>query len=278
MELGAHVSISGGIDKAVDRAKDLGINTFQIFVKNPRGWQGKELNLQEVDDFKEKLKREKISSLVVHVNYLTNLATPKDELYEKSKAAVKDDIQRAELLGADYLVLHPGNHTGSGLEAGIKRVNEALKEIIYELDPEVKLLLENVAGSGTEVGINFKDLLRMTEGISLAQVGICLDTCHAFAAGYNLASRSGITRLLDEIEETFGLENLPVIHVNDSKTEFNSRKDRHYHIGQGEIGLNGFEILLNRPGLQEKVFILETPVDEHGNDELNLKTFKDLIK
>ena len=210
------------------------------------------------------------------MNYLINLATPKDELYEKSKTALKDDIQRADLLNADYLVLHPGNHTGSGVGAGIKRVNQALKEVIAETEPEVKLLLENVAGAGTEVGANFDELAKMADGISLGRVGICLDTCHAFAAGYDLSTEEGLEDLINEIEETFGVENLSVIHTNDSKGELGNNKDRHYHIGQGKIGLDGFDNLVNHPQLRDKAFIIETPVDEFGNDEINLKQISDL--
>lgn len=278
MRLGAHVSIAGGVDKAIDRAKELGIDTFQIFAKNPRGWTGKELTKSQIDKFKDKLEATEISPVIIHINYLTNLATPKDELYQKSKLALKDDIQRADSLGADYLILHPGNHTGSGLKAGIERVNTALKEVISEIQPGVKLLLENVAGSGTEIGVNFKNLLKMTSGISLKRIGLCLDTCHAFGAGYDLTNRGAVNKLLDEIEATFGLDNLEVIHVNDSKQELGSNKDRHYHIGQGKIGLTGFELLVNHSCLQKKAFIIETPVDESGDDELNLKTLKDLVE
>ncbi|ADL13096.1 deoxyribonuclease IV [Acetohalobium arabaticum] len=278
MKLGAHLSIAGGVDKAVDRAEELEINAFQIFAKNPRGWTGKELTTEVAELFKEKSKSIELASSVVHANYLSNLATPKDELYKKSKESLTEDIRRADCLGADYVVLHPGNHTGSGIEAGIKRVNQALQEIINEFNPEAKLLLENVAGAGTEVGFNFDDLLAMTEGIPLKRVGICLDTCHAFTAGYDLRSEAGFDGLLTEIDDTFGLENLPVIHVNDSKEEVGSNKDRHYHIGQGKIGSEGFARLVNHSQMKEKVLIIETPIDDNGDDELNLKTLRNLGK
>lgn len=278
MKLGAHLSIAGGIDKAVDRAKELEINALQVFTKNPRGWTGKELTAEILDSFKEKSKSINLSSAVVHANYLTNLATPKDGLYKKSKESLTEDIRRADSLGANYVVLHPGNHTGSGIDAGIKRVNQALKEIIKDFNPEAKLLLENVAGAGTEVGFNFDDLLAMTAGISLKKVGICLDTCHAFAAGYDLRSKDGFNRLLTEIDNTFGLEHLEVIHVNDSIKKLGTNKDRHYHIGQGRIGSEGFARIVNHSQLKEKIFIIETPSDENGNDELNLKTLRELAK
>lgn len=278
MKLGAHLSIAGGVDKAVDRAEELGINALQIFAKNPRGWTGKELTVEIANLFKEKSEAINLASSVVHANYLSNLATPKDELYQKSKESLIEDIRRADCLGADYVVLHPGNHTGSGVEAGIERVNQALQKIINDFNPEAKLLLENVAGAGTEVGFEFKDLLAMTEGIPLKRIGICLDTCHAFAAGYDLRSKSGFDRLLREIDNTFGLENLAVIHVNDSKGEVGSNKDRHYHIGQGKIGSEGFARLVNHSQLKEKVLIIETPIDDNGDDELNLKTLRDLGK
>ncbi|MBM7623469.1 deoxyribonuclease IV [Sporohalobacter salinus] len=278
MELGAHLSISGGVDKALDRAEELEINTLQIFVKNPRGWTGKELTTKIANLFKEKSKAMNLASSVVHANYLSNLATPKNELYKKSKESLKEDIRRADCLGVNYVVFHPGNHTGSGIEAGIERVNKALKEIIKDLNPKAKLLLENVSGAGTEVGFNFEDLLAMTAGIPLDRVGVCLDTCHAFAAGYDLRSKDGFDRLLTEIDDTFGLDHLKVIHVNDSKRELGTNKDRHYHIGQGKIGSEGFARLVNHPQLKEKVFIIETPIDENGDDKLNLKTLRDLAE
>ncbi|MGM0470675.1 MAG: deoxyribonuclease IV [Bacillota bacterium] len=278
MKTGAHLSISGGVDKSVKRAEELGADAVQLFAKNPRGWSGKSLTAEAVEQFATKRSELESLATIVHANYLTNLATPKDELYQKSKASLKDDIRRADRLGIDYVVFHPGNHTGSGVEAGIKRINQALQEILADVEPETKLLLENVAGAGTEIGQNWSELLQMVEGISLDQVGVCLDTCHAFAAGYDLRTKSGIDQLLVEIDDTFGLENLPVLHVNDSKGELGNHKDRHYHIGQGEIGLEGFKYLINRPALADKIFILETPVDEHGDDELNLKTLRGLVE
>ncbi|SJZ31723.1 deoxyribonuclease IV [Selenihalanaerobacter shriftii] len=278
MKLGAHVSIAGGIDKAVDRAKDLETNAFQIFAKNPRGWKGKTLKEEEVELFKTKVKDEMFEAVVVHVNYLINLATPKDELYQKSKDALKDDIKRADCLNADYLVLHPGNHTGSGIEAGINRINQALKEVIAEANPKVKLLLENVAGAGTEIGANIEELFKMRVGIQSGKVGVCLDTCHAFAAGYDLSEKEGLIKLLNEIDETFGIDNLEVIHTNDSKGELGNNTDRHYHIGQGKIGVDGFKRLVNHSNLHDKVFIIETPIDENGNDEFNLKQIENLVE
>ncbi|MCK8823497.1 deoxyribonuclease IV [Fuchsiella alkaliacetigena] len=276
MKLGLHLSIAGGVDKAVDRAVELGADTLQIFAKSPRNWQGRQLKSAEIATFKTKLAEAEINPLIVHVNYLSNLATPKEELYRKSKAAISADLQRAELLGADYLVLHPGNHTGSGTEAGLARINQALEQLVAENETGVKLLLENVAGAGTELGVNFKELAAMVSGIPTAEIGLCLDTCHAFGAGYNLSTKEGIQRLLAEIDEDFALDRLEVVHINDSKGELGSNKDRHFHIGQGEIGYSGFKELLKLLPDSVKALILETPIDEAGDDELNLQTLQDL--
>ncbi|MCK8816476.1 deoxyribonuclease IV [Natroniella sulfidigena] len=279
MKFGVHTSIAGGIDQAVIRAAELDCNTFQIFSTNPRGWKARELTNEEVEKFKDNLKQYQIESAVIHTPYLINLASPKDELYQKSIDALVAGVKRADRLGIEYLVLHPGSHTGSGAEAGITRITEALEEVLERTDPEVRILLENVAGAGTALGSSLEELKQMIEPITNNdRLGLCYDTCHGFAAGYDLRVEEELDKLVRQIDQLFGLDKLGVIHANDSKTEFASNKDRHQHIGQGEIGLEGFENLVNHPQLRNKLFILETPIDDNGDDQQNLATLKELVK
>ncbi|GAB6098844.1 deoxyribonuclease IV [Halanaerocella petrolearia] len=279
MKFGVHTSISGGIDKAAQRAAELDCDTFQIFSTNPRGWKRREIKDDEVNRLKQKLSQHNLGPLVIHTPYLINLASPKDDLYRKSINSLKQGVNRADRLGAKYLVLHPGSHTGSGVEAGIKRVGEALEEVISETDPEVMILLENVAGSGTALGSTIEELKAMFSYVDdVEKLGICFDTCHGFAAGYDLQNKDEVDKLLTSIDSVFGIDKLGVIHANDSKGELNSNKDRHQHIGQGEIGSTGFENLLEHNLINDKAVILETPVDKKGNDEQNLATIRNLIR
>ncbi|WP_408954499.1 deoxyribonuclease IV [Natroniella sp. ANB-PHB2] len=279
MKFGVHTSIAGGVDQAVIRAAELDCNTFQIFSTNPRGWKARELSDKEVNKFKENLKKYQIESVVIHTPYLINLASSKDELYQKSINALVAGVKRADKLGVEYLVLHPGSHTGSGVEAGIIRITEALEEVLERTDPKVRILLENVAGAGTALGSSLEELKKMVESITNNdRLGLCYDTCHGFAAGYDLRLKEELDKLVVEIDDLFGLDKLGVIHVNDSKTEFASNKDRHQHIGQGKIGLEGFRNLVNHPQLQDKLFVLETPIDEFGDDRKNLATLKQLVR
>lgn len=279
MKFGVHTSIAGGVDQAVIRAAELGCNTFQMFSTNPRGWKARELSAEEANKFKENLKQYQIESAVIHTPYLINLASPKDELYQKSIDALVAGVKRADRLGIEYLVLHPGSHTGSGVEAGIVRITAALQQVLERTDPEVRILLENVAGAGTALGSSLEELKEMIKPITnIDRIGLCYDTCHGFAAGYDLRVEEELDKLVAQIDDLFGLDKLGVIHVNDSKTEFASNKDRHQHIGQGKIGLEGFRRLVNHPQLQEKLFILETPIDEFGDDLQNLATLKQLVR
>ncbi len=267
MNLGKHVSIAGGIDKAPARAKKLGCNCFQIFVKNPRGWKGREIKQKEVDDFRKNMSKCNMGNLVVHSTYLINLATPKDELWEKSINGLKDDYSRCGKMGAQFLVLHPGSHTGSGTESGIKRISEALNIILSEIENDTMILLENVSGAGTAIGSNFSEIHDIIEGINdKNRVGLCLDTCHAFTAGYDLRLKEGIDGIIDEIDSKLNLEKLKVLHINDSKYDLDTNKDEHAHIGDGYIGSQGFEKIINHSSLKDLTFILET-ADFPGEDE-----------
>lgn len=283
MKLGAHLSIAGGIDKSVDRAADLNVNAFQIFSHNVRSWSTRDLREDEVKSFKEKSDDNGIEYVVAHTSYLLNLASPKDDLWEKSKDGLKEEIRRADELGIDSINTHIGAHTGSGPEAGLDRLAEALEEVMGAQEfqnSEVELLLENTAGSGTTLGADFSELARTLDDLgNPGRCGVCIDTCHGFAAGYDFSSSSGLDGTLEEFEDQIGLENLGLIHLNDSVGELGSNKDRHAHIGRGKIGEAGFAALVNDSRLQGIPLVLETPkeeIDGREADRINLDKIMNL--
>ena len=268
MILGKHVSIAGGLDKAFKRAADIGCNSMQIFVKNPRGWKMREVDAAEAEEFRAERKKYKINPVVVHAAYLINLASPKDELWGKSISALKSEYQRCDRLGAEYLIFHPGSHTGSGTEKGIARIAEALNEILAEVKSETMILLENTAGAGTGIGADFNQLKEIIDRVDYPErLGICIDSCHAFTARYNLKEKSGLEELISDFNELIGLDKLKVIHLNDSKYDCCTNKDEHAHIGEGKIGSEAFKRLINHPQLKDKVFILETPQFDKDRDD-----------
>jgi len=283
LKIGCHVSIAGGIDNSVVRAGELGCNTMQIFSKNASTWREKILKEDEVESFRENLKNSDINLVFIHTSYLINLASPLDELYFKSINAFLEEMKRADLLLPDpYLIIHPGAHTGAGEEYGIQRIIRALSIILKksaDLNLKTMILLEDTAGSGTHLGYTFGQLKRMIEGAKdRKKIGICFDTCHAFAAGYDLSHQEGVEQTLEEIDKYVGLERLKVIHINDSKYPLGSRKDRHMHIGKGYIGLEGFKVLVNHKYLKDLPFILETPKNDEKDDLKNINLVKSLIQ
>ena len=269
MILGKHVSIAGGLDKSCERAVDIGCNSMQIFVKNPRGWKMREVEAEEVEKFRAKKEKYKLNPVVVHAAYLINLASPKDKLWEKSISALKSEYKRCNRLGAEYLIFHPGSHTGSGIETGIQRIAKALNKILAKVETGTMILLENTAGAGTGIGENFFQLKAIIDQVDQSQrLGVCIDSCHAFSAQYNLAEEKGLKNLITDFEEIIGLEHLKVIHLNDSKFDCCTNKDEHAHIGEGKIGSRAFKRLINHPKLKDKVFILETPwFDDQKEDD-----------
>ena len=282
MKIGCHISIAGGIDNSVVRAVELGCNTMQIFSKNASTWREKILKEDEVESFRENLKNSNINPVFIHTSYLVNLASPSDELYFKSINAFIEEMKRADLLlPVPYLIIHPGAHTGAGEEYGIQRIIRALNIILEksaDLGLKTMILLEDTAGSGTHLGYTFRQLKRMMEGANdKKRMGICFDTCHAFAAGYDLSHQEGIKQTLEEFEKYIGLDKLKVIHLNDSKFPLGSRKDRHMHIGKGYIGLEGFRVLVNHEYLKGLPFILETPKYTEKDDLKNIALVKSLI-
>lgn len=281
MKIGCHVSIAGGIDNSIVRAEELGCSTMQIFSKNASTWREKILKKDEVERFRKNLKNSNINPVFIHTSYLINLASPSDELYFKSINAFIEEMKRADLLlPVPYLIIHPGAHTGAGEEYGIQRIIRALNIILEksaDLGLKTMILLEDTAGSGTHLGYTFRQLKRMIEGAKdTKRIGMCFDTCHAYAAGYDLSHQEGIEQTIEEIDKYVGLERLRVIHLNDSKFPLGSRKDRHMHIGKGYMGLEGFRVLVNHKYLKDLPFILETPKHDEKDDIRNINLVKSL--
>ncbi|RLD15594.1 MAG: endonuclease, partial [Caldiserica bacterium] len=233
--IGFHLSIASGFSHLIEEAVSLSCNTLQIFSRSPRSWFRSEFNEKEVEFFKRKLKKYDIKPLVIHLPYLPNPATPKKLLRKKTIKVIKEELRSCESLGAEYLVIHTGKFLSGTREDGIKRVQDVINEVLLAFRGEVKILLENTAGAGTEIGCNFYELRKILDGIERKRkIGFCLDTAHLFQSGYDLRTKDKINAVLDEFDRLLGIEKLYLVHYNDSKTELSSRVDRHYHIGRGK--------------------------------------------
>ncbi|MGQ9718381.1 MAG: deoxyribonuclease IV [Nitrososphaerales archaeon] len=279
MLLGVHVSITGSIDKAVDRAKEIGCTTFQIFTRNPRGWKFSPLNQKDALAFVDKLKAHGFRRSVAHMPYLPNISSPIKESYERSVEVLKAELSRCGQLGIDYLVAHLGSHLGKGLDFGLKRVIDACNQSLFSVDNNVMLLLENTAGTKNSVGFEFEHMRFIIDRIEQRdRVGLCFDTCHAFAAGYDLRNKEAVNATLKFLGEIIGLSKLKVVHINDSKGDLGSHLDRHEHIGMGFIGEEGFRSVLIHKAIRELPLILETPVDGRRDDLGNLEKVRELAK
>jgi deoxyribonuclease IV len=276
VRVGVHVSIAGSLNLAVDRAKETGCDVFQMFSRNPRGWGSKPLSDDDCDAYREKIRTTGIIP-VDHMPYLPNLASPKQDIYEKSVAALTAELERCRRLGIPYLVTHLGHHLGDGIAGGRARVISAINTAFGTSDSTVTLLLENTAGEKNSVGSSFEHIRAILDGIeNKSHTGVCFDTCHAFAAGYELRTKSGIEETIAQFDEQIGTKNLRIIHLNDSKGERGSGLDRHEHIGMGFIGENGFRNLLHHPVISAVPLICETPVDERRNDIGNIAKVREL--
>lgn len=274
--IGVHTSISGGLHLSIERAKRLGCNTVQIFSHNPRSWSLRGILEEEIREFKRLRFLYDISPLYIHTSYLINLASCKRDVAEKSIRLLVKEMELADFLGADYVVLHPGSASDSEQE-GFIRVVRNLRRALKKTY-RARLLLENTAGERGDLTSRIDQLARIIESLdSLSIGGICIDTCHAFQAGYDLSSAKGVEALIVEIKEEIGLEGLKLIHLNDSKRAFNSGIDRHEHIGQGSIGEGGFRAILNNEALGNIPVILETPRESEEDDEKNINEVKRLI-
>ena len=281
LKLGAHMSIASGVSYALRRAASVGSNAVQVFTKNNRQWQGPPISQADIERWQSEISIHQIHAAVSHASYLINLASPQDPLWEKSIAAHQDELERAHAYAIPHVVLHPGAHTGSGTEAGIARVAAALNRI-HAATPECNdtmTLLELMAGQGSTLGSSIAELRRIIDLVDeRSRVGICVDTCHAFAAGYDLRTYEGYNAMLDELDRELGLEVLKCWHFNDSKGGLGSRLDRHTHIGEGEIGEEGFRFVLNDPRWIGVPMLLETPKeDDLKEDLMNLQRLCALV-
>ncbi|MGA1793191.1 MAG: deoxyribonuclease IV [Thermoplasmatota archaeon] len=275
--LGAHVSIAGGIHNSIARALDLGCDTFQIFTRNQRQWKSPPLPDEEVRIFKETLSGSGLGPVLAHDSYLINLGAPEEHAFERSVNAFTEELMRCSRLDIPYLVTHPGSHLGSGVKAGTERVIEGLEMAFSRLDEmeegdRVTVLLETTAGQGSGLGSSFEELENMRRGSSRPErIGICLDTCHVFAAGYDLSDPRGYEEMMGDFDDILGLEVLKAFHLNDSLKPAGSKVDRHAKIGEGEIGIGGFSLMMNDHRFAEVPMVLETPGgDENYSRELSL--------
>lgn len=279
--LGAHVSIAGGIHNAVDRGVSSGCGVIQIFTQNSNQWKGKAVSAADAQIFRDKLAASGLSHVVSHDIYLINLAAAPGEVKDKSLIAFKEEMQRCAALGIDKIVMHPGSHTGDGEETGIRRICEAFDQLFAEV-PEFtgKVLLENTAGQGTNLGYRFDHLKSIMEGSSYpTRFGVCFDTCHAFASGYPIADRDGYRRTFDEFDGALGIDKLMAFHLNDSKKGLGCKVDRHEHIGAGALGLEPFRFILNDPHFKLVPKFIETPKgDADEMDAVNLKLLRSLVE
>ncbi len=281
--LGAHMSIAGGYFRAVEAAAQAGCDCVQLFTKNNSQWAGKPIRLADVEQFREALGRLEISRPLAHASYLINLASPDRTLHEKSIAAMIVELQRAAQLGIPGVVLHPGSFTTSDEATGIRKISKSLDRIYKQTARlPVDVLLENTAGQGSNLGWRFEQIRQIIDRCRYGdRLGICIDTCHAFAAGYDMATAARYEATMDELDRILGLSRIRAIHLNDSKKPFGSRRDRHEHIGRGEIGLKPFRYLLNDARFATTPMYLETPKgDEKGRnlDEINLETLRGLVR
>ena len=278
MQIGAHVSISGSLDLAVDNAVERECNAFQIFTRNPRSWFAKDLDPVQVKKFKEKLQKSRIDRMATcaHMPYLPNLSSPDEDGYQKSIKSMTQEIERCHELGIPYLVTHLGSHKGSGEENGIRRLVAALNKVA-ETNADVIILLENTAGQKNSVGSDFTQLEEIFSKCKPSKkFGICLDTCHAFVAGYDLRTKEDVTKAIKKFDDSIGLKNLKILHLNDSKGELNSNRDRHDHIGLGEIGKEGLGEIVKIMNKNNIPIVLETPIDDIRDDFENISKAKSL--
>ncbi len=279
--LGAHMSVAGGIHNAIDHITRVGGTALQIFTRNQRQWNAKPLQADEIKTFKDKREKAGLEHVASHASYLINLASPKQQMLNNSIRAMADELVRCQQLGIKWVVVHPGSHGGSGLESGLERVAKSVDAVIELAGPSVTstILLETTAGQGTSLGAAFDELEFILSRTRFPErLGICVDTCHIFAAGYDISDSIGYEKTIYELEKTIGLERVKMFHLNDSKKEAGSRIDRHEHIGRGRIGLDGFACLLNDERFRHIPMVLETPKSKDlAEDVENLKTLKGLM-
>ncbi|HTG93261.1 MAG TPA: deoxyribonuclease IV [Pyrinomonadaceae bacterium] len=276
--IGFHAPIKGGLQNALIISKEVGCDTVQLFSRNPRGWMAKPLTRADVSLFRQTHRLTKLSPVLIHCNYLVNLAATEGVFLEKSIFSFREEVLRALLLGVDYLVVHPGSARGACEADGIKTCADSLKIACKGVRlGSLRILLENTAGQGECIGHRFEHLREIMDMSSKLPLGVCFDTAHAFTAGYDIREEDGLDALIQRMKRTVGLKNVRAIHFNDSRAVYNSRVDRHWHIGEGHIGTDALRRIARHPKLRHAAFILETPYDDPRADLKNLQTLRSFI-
>jgi len=276
--IGAHLPIKGGLHEALLLGAELGCGAIQLFSRNPRGWMAKPLTREAIDLFRQTRKRTKILPVLIHANYLINLAAADELLAAKSIVSFREEVERAILLGVDYLVVHPGSARGAcetdGIETCARSLSTACKGLRLG---QLSILLENTAGQGECIGHRFEHLRAIMNRCPKLPLGVCIDTAHSFAAGYDIREEEGLAATIENIRRSVGLKNVRAVHFNDSRAPYNSRVDRHWHIGEGHIGRDALRRVARHPKLAHAAFILETPYDDPRADVKNLETLRSFI-
>ena len=271
MRFGVHCSLKNGLSGALEEAKEKGCEAMQIFTRSPRMWKMKPPEESAVKEFTQLRRKLNIHPLVVHAPYLPNLATSKSDLYELSVNALTDDLAIAGRLEAEYLVIHPGSYSeNSTREEGSKNIINALNSVFEKVPAQTMILLETVAGGGRRIGSSFEEIREILQGVDRKRTGVCLDTAHSFAAGYDLATKPGIEKTMSDFNWIIGMKHLKAIHFNDSMVQLGDRKDRHQHLGKGHIGVTGLKYIVEKLAKAVAAGILETPKEPEGSDIRNL--------
>ena len=280
--IGVHLGTAGGVSNAVDRAHEIGANTFQIFSSSPRMWRPQKIDPKQAERMRTQRAKFDVGPLVIHTSYLVNVCSQTEEFREKSVACFRGEIERALMLGAEYLVLHPGSWKGLTRNEGLKLAAESIQRAADGLPwqgTDFSILIENTAGAECSLGGNFEQVAELVERLKAhAPVGVCLDTCHTHVSGYDFKTEEGYRETIMQADITFGVDAVRVWHCNDAKALRGSKLDRHEHIGQGNIGIEPFRWLLNDPRFADCAFIAETPNDEDGDEERNVKVLKSLTE
>lgn len=285
-KIGFHVSMSGSISNSIKNAENIGCTAFQIFTRNPRSWKAKSLEVKDIENYKRNINESYIDKkdVVVHMPYLPNLATPQNDFYFKSREVLAEEIVRCVMLDISYLILHLGSHLGSGVDNGIIQIVNACHFAIdnfnssYRRHLPLNILLENSAGHKNSIGNKFEEISCLIEKLGNKKFGVCFDTCHAFASGYDLRTSEKVIETIKNFNDTISITNLQVLHLNDSKGKINENKDRHEHIGLGSIGKAGFKEILNNKYFENIPIIMETPVDKIRGDKENMATVLELLE
>lgn len=273
--IGPHISIAKGYAKAAKTAVEIGANTFQFFSRNPRGGNAKEFDAKDIANFQKIRKENNFGPLLAHAPYTMNLAAAKDDVYEFGRKVIKEDIERMDSLGIEYICFHPGSHVGGGIDVGIDKIIAALNEALTG-NENITVLLETMSGKGTEIGFEFEQIKRIIDGVEHNEkLGVCLDTCHIFSAGYDIVNN--LDEVLNQFDEVIGLDRLKTIHLNDSMMGFGEKKDRHSVIGEGKIGLDAIINFMTHPKIKDLPFFLETPLEDEGHKK-EIKMLRDIIE